>query len=183
MRLQTLAALVRESIPPEEMSTRVVAIDGLGGAGKSTLATRLGAEIGAPVIHTDDFASWDTPLAWWPRMLEQVLLPLSRNETARFQRYDWEARALAEWHDVAPAPIVIVEGVSSSRTEFRRYLSFAVWVNTPRATRLERGLERDGEGARELWDEWMRAEDAWVAADSPAECADLVLAGDEALEE
>jgi uridine kinase len=50
------------------MTTRVIAIDGPGGSGKSTLAENLSPALGhAPIIHTDDFASWDVPLEWWPR--------------------------------------------------------------------------------------------------------------------
>ena len=60
------------------MSTRIVAIDGHGGAGKSTLAEELAGELGsAQIVHTDDFASWGFPLDWWPRLLDEVLEPVS----------------------------------------------------------------------------------------------------------
>jgi 2-phosphoglycerate kinase len=40
------------------MPTKIIAIDGPGGAGKSSLAALLAHELGsAPVLHTDDFAS------------------------------------------------------------------------------------------------------------------------------
>ncbi|MBT7203398.1 MAG: hypothetical protein HN867_07910, partial [Deltaproteobacteria bacterium] len=62
------------------MQSRIVAIDGCGGAGKSTLATKLAVLLDdCPVIHTDDFASWDHPLDWYPRMIAQVLEPLRHN--------------------------------------------------------------------------------------------------------
>jgi ATP/maltotriose-dependent transcriptional regulator MalT len=74
---------------------RLVAIDGPGGAGKSTLATQLSAAAeGAPVVHTDDFASADNPINWWPRMLEQVIVPLTEGRPAHFQRYDWPTESL-----------------------------------------------------------------------------------------
>lgn len=159
----------------------VVGIDGPGGAGKSTLAAALQAAWpGSSVVHTDDFASWDDPVDWWPRLLEQVLLPLSRGEEARYQRYDWVERRLADWLTVKPGR-VIVEGVSSTRREFDSYLSYRIWVETARQERLRRGLERDGADALPQWNEWMAAEDAHFAQDQPVERADLVLSGEDAL--
>lgn len=59
-------------------------------------------------MPTDDFASWDQPLNWWPRLQEQVIAPLLQ------QRYDWQRRELAEWLVVPAAPVVLIEGVGSS---------------------------------------------------------------------
>lgn len=82
---------------PDGMTTKIISIDGPGGAGKSSLAEQLSQKLGnAPIIYTDDFASWDNPLNWWPRLLGQVLEPLSHNEIARYQRYDWGTKRLAE---------------------------------------------------------------------------------------
>lgn len=176
---RTLAGLVAclERLP----GPVVVGIDGPGGAGKSTLAAALQAAWpGSSVVHTDDFASWDDPVDWWPRLLEQVLLPLSRGEEARYQRYDWVERRLADWLTVKPGR-VIVEGVSSTRREFDSYLSYRIWVETARQERLRRGLERDGADALPQWNEWMAAEDAHFAQDQPVERADLVLSGEDAL--
>lgn len=160
------------------MTTRVIAVDGPGGSGKSTLAKHLSAALGhAPIVHTDDFASWDTPLEWWPRLLAQVLEPLSVNEPARYQRYDWEARSLAEWRDVSPTTLVILEGVSASREAFRPYLAYTIWVETPRAERLRRGLARDGADAIDLWHTWMAGEDAYIMREQPMEKADAVISG------
>ncbi|MCU1422596.1 MAG: hypothetical protein JWN36_2247 [Microbacteriaceae bacterium] len=155
----------------------VVAVDGLGGAGKSTLAGALAAELGATVIHTDDFASWDVPLEWWPRVLAEVLEPLGAGRPARFRRYDWDRRELAEWHEVGPGGVVILEGVSSSREVFRPFLDFSIWVDAPAELRLARGLERNGADALPLWEGWMAAEDEWVAREHPRDSADYLVDG------
>ena len=161
----------------ESASTVVIAIDGFSGSGKTTLAERIAAELSATIIHTDDFSAWNNPFDWWPRLLEQVLVPLSKNERAHYQRYDWDRQELAEWHAVDPGGLVVVEGVSSSRLKFRPYLSLSVWVDAPRAIRLERGIDRDGEGMRHAWLAWMAAEDEWAADEDARSFADLIVSG------
>ncbi|MFZ4509036.1 MAG: uridine kinase family protein [Fimbriimonas sp.] len=163
------------SLSPRCGHTTVVAIDGCGGAGKSTLAAALAREFPeSGIIHTDDFASWDVPLDWWPRLLDQVLIPLSQGKPARYQRSDWGTRTLAEWHDFS-APILLLEGVSSSRREFRPYLSYAIWVDCPAEVRLARGLARDGDAMLDQWLAWMAAEDTYVAQHQPLEHANWVV--------
>jgi uridine kinase len=126
--LDEIVQLIKISLPPSNMRTRVIAIDGCGGAGKSTFANELSKHLSnCAVIHTDDFASWDNSASWYPRMVEQVLVPLRDNRRATYQRYDWKERKLANWIDVDLQPFVIIEGVSSSRKEFREFLSFSFW--------------------------------------------------------
>ena len=76
-----------------------------------------------------------------------------------------------------PCPVVLVEGVSASRVEFRPYLSFAIFVETDRELRLQRGLERDGEEALPLWQQRMAEEDEYLLRDRPEEYADVVISG------
>ena len=83
-----------QSHPPAGMRTRVVAIDGQGGAGKTTLARAVAEALGdAPVVHTD-FASPEDPKDWWRRLLADVLCPLSQGRAGRYRPYDWVAGRL-----------------------------------------------------------------------------------------
>jgi uridine kinase len=174
------AAAIRSAKAPPGVKNRIVAVDGPGGAGKSTLARRLAQELDAPVIHTDDFASWDNPVDWWPQLIELALEPLAAGRPARYRPTRWggEERATVV---IEPADFVIVEGVTASREAFRPYLAYSIWIETPREVRLRRGLERDGAGARAQWKAWMDAEDRYIERERPAERADLVLRGDEDL--
>ncbi len=147
------ATAIRQSPTRLGSVTRVVAVDGLGGAGKSTLAGILASSLGAAVVHTDDFATATEPLDWWPRMIEEVRSPLSADLPARFQRHDWDAGRRVDWVEVQPGGIVIVEGVTSSRREFGGFLSLAIWVETSAEERMRRGLERDGFQACDRWRE------------------------------
>lgn len=163
--------------PPRLGTTCLVAIDGPGGAGKSTLAAALAVVCKAQVVHTDDFASWDEPLGWWHRLEQEVLEPVAAGQRARYQRYDWNNRELAEWCQVTPGGVLILEGVSSARAAVANRLSLAVWVETPRVLRLRRGIERDGEAARKQWEEWMEDEDRHFALDRTRGRADIVVDG------
>lgn len=160
-------------------ATLLVAIDGEGGAGKSTLAASLAVDLGAAtVLCLDDFARPSVPGWDMPRMISQVLDPLRDGRAGRYQRWDWATDEGAEWHDVPTGGVVIVEGVSSTREELSDRWDLTVWVSTPRAVRLERGLARDGAAMRRRWLEvWMPEEDAYVVAQRPAERVDLLVMG------
>jgi uridine kinase len=55
-----------------------------------------------------------------------------------------------------------------------------VWVDTPRAMRLERALARDGAAMMSRWlDNWIPSEDAYVARERPQERVDLIVPGTE----
>ncbi len=160
------------------MRTRVIAVDGLGGAGKSSFADHLAAALGgAEIVHTDDFATWDNPIDWWPEVVRHVLVPLAKNQAVRFQRSQWASEERS-WVEVQPADFTILEGVTASRDAFRPYLAYSIWIEAPHALRLRRGLKRDGDDARKQWEMWMVEEDDYVATERPHERADLIVRGD-----
>lgn len=159
------------------MQTRIVAVDGHGGSGKTTFAERLASALGGiQVAHTDDFASWDDPLDWWPRCVAELLDPLARGEIARYEVTAWRGipRPPVE---ITPAEVVILDGVTSSREAFRPYLSGTIWIETLRELCLARGIARDGEEMRPQWEAWIAAEDVYIARERPQERADLVVSG------
>jgi uridine kinase len=175
--LRALAEAVRSSQAPPGAKTRIVAIDGPGGAGKSSLAAWLADELDAPIIHTDDFASWENPVNWWPDLIELALEPLAAGRPARYRPSGWGAEQ-REPLEIEPAEFVVLEGVTASRSAFRPYLAYSIWIETPHELRLKRGLDRDGEEARADWEAWMEGEDRYVERERPAAYADCVLPGD-----
>jgi uridine kinase len=156
-----------------------VAIDGPGGAGKSVFAERLARHLGnAPVVHTDDFASWDDSIEWWGRLEDEFLRPIELGRwPVRFRAYDWAARRLGEWREIPESDVILLEGVSSSRQTIAKRLSLAVWVEAPRDRRLARGLDRDGDAMRAQWEQWMAEEDAHFAKDRARDRADVIVDG------
>lgn len=176
---ETLPERVQQ-LEPVGRKTRLVAIDGRGGAGKSSLAGWLASQVDGTVIHIDDFGrpgkaydEWD-----WHRLRSQVLDPLMTDQDARYQRYDWAADELGEWVAFKARGVVIVEGVSVLRQALGDPWDLKVWVDTPYDLRLDRGIERDGEEMRDKWvNEWMPQEDDYVARESPMERADIIIPG------
>ncbi|MDP5274228.1 uridine kinase family protein [Chengkuizengella axinellae] len=175
----------------EGSKTILIGIDGCGGAGKSTLAQsfkKVNPEK-VTVIHMDDFyktslqresvkesdigGNWDIT-----RVKKQVLIPLSQNQNTEYQRYDWNEDNLAEWNKVPCGELVVIEGCYSLIKELETYYDFKIWIETPKDLRLSRGIERDGEEKRHLWEDlWMPAEELYIKSQNPTDKADLVIDG------
>ena len=110
------------------------------------------------------------------RLASQVLIPHAEGRELHYQRYDWEAGTLREWATGASGAPLVVEGIYSIHQTLRDFYDLRIWVAAPRAIRLVRGIERDGEEARSKWvDVWMPAEDRYVAEQAPQAHAHLVL--------
>lgn len=173
--------------PPKVGTVKFIAVDGRGGSGKSTLARLLSQKLGAEIIQTDDFAGHDNPLDWWPLVIERVFKPIEAGATTlSYPRSKWWPTHYPEPVVNQPVtPIMILEGVSSSRKEFRKYISLSVFVDTPKELCFERGVARDkayGTGTNieeitALWKGWQTDEDTYLARDKPEEYADIVLDG------
>lgn len=157
--------------------TVLLGVDGPSGSGKTTWARTFAGKIGVPLVHCDDFLSWNDLSGWWPRFEDEVLAPLLAGRDATYQVRDWDGDelgdSLRDWKTTPAAPLVVVEGVTCTRRGSP--VSYAVWVEAPYDVRLARGIERDGESHRDLWLRWMEEEAAFFEADGTRERADLVV--------
>lgn len=172
----------------------LVAIDGQGGAGKSTLARALLDQIGedrAVVVEGDDFyrdmpepvRNRLTPTEGveeffdWQR-LQQVMASVRAAEAElTYRPYDWHEGRLGDDSITLPMPdIVIVEGVYSLREQLRGLVDVGVWVETSHEARLRRIRDR-GENAEAEIQRWEQAEQAYVRSQDPASVADVHVAG------
>lgn len=149
-------------------STRLLCVDGRAGSGKTTLGrAMLAAAVGlgsARLLHMDDMYEGWTGLGGVSARIERDLVaPLRENRTGRYRRYDWGRKEFAEWHDVEPVDLLVLEGVGSGASCYDDAATMLVWVEAPRDLRVERGIARDGEAVLPLWLEWMDSEDALYA--------------------
>jgi uridine kinase len=155
----------------------LVGIGGHGGAGKTTLATRIAAEVAdCQVLATDAF--WDGAGFDLSRLRTAVLDPLLAGEAVVFDEWDWATKQARPGRELRPEGVVVVEGVCALHQMFRNDMAVRVWVDAPYDVRLARGIARDGEGSRATWvDVWIPNEEAYVRRDEPVGCAHLVIDG------
>jgi len=178
---------------PKCGNVKFIAIDGHGGSGKSSLSKLLAEKLGAEIIQTDDFAGWEEPIEWWPNLIERVFRPIANGVASlNYPRSKW-------WPNHHPTPvidqpvtsIIILEGVTALRKEFRPYISLGIYVDTPRDICLQRGIERDltsdtgktKEEITRMWEAWAADEDDYIKNDNPKAYADIVVDGTKSFNE
>lgn len=176
--VEELVAEVDEAVRVRDDRSRpvVVALDGPSGAGKSTLAAALRLRLSAAVIDEDDFYGSVLPTLSvqdraaldddqvvatvfdWQRMRNEALLPLMEGRAASYRVFDWAAYdgSFGPERVIRPAPVIIVEGVYSARSELTDLVDLAVYVDTDPELRRRR---RDSRGDNPVWRAlWERGE-------------------------
>ncbi|GAB3243386.1 hypothetical protein GCM10027456_11800 [Kineosporia babensis] len=162
---------------------RVVAVDGRGASGKTSLARRLAEHTGATVVHSDDVAWNHSRFDWDEQMISGVLTPYLAGTGVHYQPPGWASHGRDGHITVAAdAALLIIEGVGVSRRSLVPYLDVAIWVRSDYADAKRRGLERDmaEQGtdhatAERLWDEWEAEEVPFLQDDRPWERADVIV--------
>ena len=146
--------------------TLIVGIDGLGGAGKSTVSKETSKKLETDnykvtVLHIDDFIQpravrynddypeWECyyVLQWRYDYLHRLIAPLRKG-----MAFDGDIELYDKNNDTYyPSPttipvgsIVIIEGVFLQRKELSDIFDYMIYIDIPESTRLERVLEKDG---------------------------------------
>ncbi|MCW2834446.1 MAG: 4-amino-4-deoxy-L-arabinose transferase [Nocardioides sp.] len=162
------------SAQPTLGSGRLICIDGLAGAGKTTLAASLGHLTGAPVIHADELLGGWGALPALGATIDAVLRPLADGRRSSWRRWDWHASQWAETHLVEPAPLLVIDGVGCGASAYDDLITTLVWIEAAPDVRLARGLARDGDHMRAEWEQWLDDEAALHVRERTRERADLV---------
>lgn len=167
---------IARAAAPRAASTRVIAIDGRAGAGKSTLARRLAEHIDAPIVQLEQlYPGWDGLQAGIDLLVEAVLVPLSAGRIAQVPRYDWLVSRFIEPWPLEHPELVIVEGVGAGARVAAAFASLLVWLELDAGLRKERCLARDGEVFRPHWTRWAAQEDVLLAREQTPARADIVV--------
>ena len=164
------------SATPRAGGTRVVAVDGRSGSGKTSLAAALRDRLRAPVVSLEDlYGGWDGLEHGSDLLVSAVLEPLAAGRAARVPRYDWVAGQWAEPMVIEPPDVLIVEGVGAGARRAAVFESVLVWLEVPAPVRKKRALDRDGATFAPHWDRWAAQEDAMLARERTPDRADITL--------
>ena len=161
--------------PPTLGAGRLVCVDGPAGSGKTSLADAVARRTDAQVVHMDDlYGGWDG-LLFVSGHVERLLRPLAQGLHGHWQRYDWHAGRFAEWHQVRPGGLLLLEGVGSGARAWAALATTLVYVEAPRSVRLRRGLDRDGDAQADHWRRFMVQEDVLLSRERTRARAHLVV--------
>lgn len=142
----------------------IVAIDGLGGAGKTTLVKNIKNELkskcAVSVIHIDDhiverdkryntgYSEWFEYyyLQWDIEKIRDDLLKKIHNNTLElmlpFYDKSYDTTILNKI-TIASNSIVLIEGVFLQRKEWKAFYDYKIFIDCPKEIRYERVLNRD----------------------------------------
>lgn len=173
--IATVAEAARRAMP-RSGRTRVVAVDGRSGAGKTSLAAGLRAELGAPVVTLEElYGGWDGLESGIELLVSEVLEPLGAGRAPRVPRYDWVTAAWGRPWVLDPPELLIVEGVGAGARRAATYESVLIWMEAAESVRKKRTLDRAGETFAPYWDMWAGQEEVMLARERTPDRADFVV--------
>ena len=165
----------------------IIAVDGRGGSGKTTLTTALAAAVpGAQAFHLDDLI-WNEPLYDWDQLYVDTLTQLRRAGSLDLVPDKWREHGREGSIRIpAGSPLVLVEGTGAGLAAVRSLIDAHVWVQTGDDVAERRGIKRDiaegvngdAEESVRFWHWWMAGERLFFAKDRPWRRADVIVSGD-----
>ena len=143
----------------------IIGIDGLGGAGKSTVSEKICREIKNNNVHTillhiDDFIhkrkirynsaypEWQCyyDLQWRYAYFSQIInqIKSKMNHCIKIELYDKDNDCyFVQSYEIKEKTIVIVEGIFLQRKELHGLFDYMVYIDVPEDERMIRVLKRD----------------------------------------
>ena len=156
----------------QDESIQFIRIDGMAASGKSTLAYLLSEYFNYQLIHMDDFFLQKHQRTKdrlneiggnidYERFIDQVIIPLNRNEDFTYQIFDCSCMELNDYHSIIHNQGIIIEGSYSLHPKFILN-SFNVFLEIKDETQKARILNRNGEFLyHKFVNEWIPKENAY----------------------
>ena len=168
--------------------TPVILIDGPAGSGKTTLANLIREalfqnELPVPrVLPMDDlYPGWEGLRQGSNYLIDKVLTPLSKNQTANWQNWDW-AKNERGGNDVGnghrsfePGGILIVEGCGSLSHASKTLANLNIFIERDETARSAAIRHRDGNRFDAFWEIWLSQEQEFYEIENSIELADLTV--------
>lgn len=159
----------------------IIAIDGPAGAGKTTLAEHLSAALSLKykvhVVHMDDlYNGWAN--AFDHHLTESLIALAQAHQSERkisLSRFDWHRNEYLAAEEVPPSDLLILEGVGSSQSAIREYLTASIWIEIDRSQGVERVLQRDGAAISNEMQMWLELQEQHFQREGSENAADFVL--------
>lgn len=202
MKSIKIAEQIKKLLNPDH--TLIIGIDGLGGAGKSTISDSLYKSLteekyNVTLLHIDDFihpkairyndnySEWECyyNLQWrYDYLIDKIITPIKNGTdiNSEIELYDKDNNTyyLSEIN-IPVGSIVIIEGVFLQRNELSNVFDYMIYIDIPEEIRLERVLERDGyigdkEQIKAKYDNrYFPAEHHYTEIYSPSKNADYIV--------
>lgn len=157
------------------------AIDGPAGAGKTTFAAKLEAELSVNgsvrVIHMDDlYNGWDNALS---NPLAEILDRISTAHIAGrdfvIKIFNWHTMAFDREERINPTDYLIIEGVGAAQQIVRETGAITYWLDIEPEIGLQRVLDRDGAHIEAQMRQWQVDQDKHFARDETRENCEFKL--------
>ncbi len=170
-----------------QKSNPVIAIDGCCASGKTTLAQKIAEEIGAQVIHTDDFflpfelrtaERYDLPGGniHFERFVEEVINGIKRGKPFEYRIFNCKIGGYDGVKSIDPSKPIIIEGAYSLRPEFADAYDYKIFMTVDKEIQLDRILTRNGSEALEIFKlKWIPLENRYFEFFGIEKQCDIVI--------
>jgi hypothetical protein len=157
------------------------AIDGPAGAGKTTYAAQLEAELSVnatvKTIHMDDlYNGWDNALS---NALSEILDRISTAHLAGrecvIKKFNWSIMRFDSEEIITPTDFLIIEGVGAAQQIVRESGAITYWLDIEPEIGLQRVLARDGAHIEVQMRQWQIDQDKHFARDETRENCEFKL--------
>lgn len=128
----------------------IITIDGVAGAGKTTLAAFIYEEykdrMSVQILHMDDlYNGWADPLgAALTEKLKAIVRAQQSRQVLETTKFDWLRNVPGEPLKIEPVDLLIIEGVGAGQRASRQFAETKIWIDLEPILGLRRVLARDG---------------------------------------